>query len=165
MRKINSIKNEKLKYAYRLMTVSGLRVSEVAALKKEDIAINGNQITIDVKNGKGGEPGTVHCMSDDYLSQRLADYMNKKEDEKLFYGADTMKHKAMELGIECHDLRRIAAITYRQNQRDLGRSLEEANGDVQKFLRHVRFSTTKRYLFNRKLKIKRKEDADEPEED
>ncbi|MDE6687560.1 MAG: hypothetical protein K2K17_09610, partial [Lachnospiraceae bacterium] len=59
------------------------------------------------------------------------------------------------LGIECHDLRRICAITLR-NELKKEMPVEEANAQVKEQLRHARFSTTKRYLFNRKLRVKEK---------
>jgi Site-specific recombinase XerD len=160
-RTVNGMENLKLKLAYRLMMVSGLRVFEVAALRKEDIAIEGNVITLHVRNGKGGKEGVVVCMPDVYLAKQLQNHINlSSPGERLFYSTDYMKHEAGRHGFECHDLRRIAAITYRQERvREPGMEPEQANTDTQAFLRHERFSTTKRYLFNRKLKFKKGEDA------
>ena len=156
-KKINAIKNEKLKLGYRLMQLSGLRVSELAKLKKEDIKIDEQVITIDVKRGKGGKSGQVVCDPNQYLSEKLQQYLKGyNEQDNIFYKAETIKKKAGELGIECHDLRRIAAIVHRNKLKSEGMPLEEANENTKEYLRHERFSTTKRYLFNRKLKFKTK---------
>jgi len=66
-----------------------------------------------------------------------------------------MKNKAYELGVECHDFRRVAANTFRDERRADGEELYDANEETMDFLRHKRFSTTKRYLRNQKLKIVR----------
>ena len=161
-RKVNAIKDDKLKLAYRLMLVSGLRVGETSQLTKEDITIQGESITVNVRHGKGGSNRQVVCMQDAYLADRLQDFLQDKEDEgKLFYAQSTMRRRANELGLECHDFRRIAAINYRREQLQQGETYPEANEQTKDFLRHARFSTTKRYLFNRKLKIKR---PDPPEQ-
>ena len=70
-KKINALKNEKLKLGCRLMQLSGLRVSELANLKKEDIKIDGPVITVNVRKGKGGKSGQVECDLDRYLSEKL----------------------------------------------------------------------------------------------
>ena len=157
-RKVNALRNVKLKLAYRLMMNSGLRVSECAALQKRDILISGDGVVkIDVKHGKGGSNDVVTVMPDKWLTEKLTEYLKPLDsEEKPFYAAQTMKNKAGKLGLECHDLRRIAAITFRQSRRDDGEALYEANGQTRDFLRHTRFSVTKRYLMNRKLKFIKK---------
>lgn len=162
-KKVNALKNKKLKLGYRLMQLSGLRVSELANLKKEDIKIDGQVITVNVRKGKGGKSGQVECDPDQYLSEKLQDYLTEYDNQDyIFYKTETIKRKAKELGIECHDFRRIAAITHRNKMKDAGMSLEEANEDTKEYLRHERFATTKRYLFNRKLKIQSKDKTDTP---
>ncbi len=71
-----------------------------------------------------------------------------------------MREKADELGIECHDLRRIFAQTTREELKK-EMPVAAANEIVQQRLRHARFSTTKRYLFNRKLKFEYEESEEE----
>lgn len=65
-RKINAIRDKKLKLAYRLMLASGLRVNEAAQLTREDFLIDGDNLSVRVLHGKGGSNGTVKCMKDAY---------------------------------------------------------------------------------------------------
>lgn len=157
-RKINQISDPKLKYAFRLAMGAGLRVSELAEVRPEDLAFEDGDIYVNVTHGKGGSNGVVKCQKDPYLYEHLQDFIKKaysleQENERLFYSSNTLQKKAHDLGIECHDLRRICAITLR-NELKKEMPVEEANAKVQEQLRHARFSTTKRYLFNRKLKVK-----------
>lgn len=151
-RKINQIQNERLRYAYRLAEISGLRVSELADLEAGDITLQEGKIFVRVKKGKGGHGGLIECRHDEYLYDRLPDYLQKYPEGKIFYSEAYMRECADKLGLECHDLRRIFAITTRNDlKQDM--PVEEANEVVQQRMRHGRFSTTKRYLFNRKLKM------------
>lgn len=160
--KIKRIRDKKLKYAYQLMMDSGLRTSETAALEKEDIQISRDGITVNVRHGKGDSNGLVTCLRDPYLEARLPKYLQSlPEGEKPFYEAITMKKKAGVLGLECHDLRRIAAITFRNGKMEERRHMKgleiptvpQIDEATKEFLRHKRFSTTKRYLYNRKLRV------------
>lgn len=153
-RKINQIQDEKLKYAYRLALISGLRVSELAALSADKLSFADGLIFVNVTAGKGGSNGIVECRPDPYLYDRLQQYIRAHPTGRLFYPESTLRKKAWKLGLECHDLRRIFAMTER-NRLKQEMSTQKANGIVQERLRHKRFSTTKRYLFNRKLVIKR----------
>lgn len=158
LRKINAIRNKKLKLGYRLMLASGLRVFETSQLEKDDIEIKNDKIYITVKHGKSGSNGIVECLKDSYLLKELPAYLKDFADgEKIFYSAKTIKNKANELNIECHNLRRIAAITYKKEQKKEGKTSIEADDSTREFLRHERFSTTKRYLYNRNLIYKDKE--------
>lgn len=155
-RKINQISDPRLKYAYRLALCSGLRVSELAAVEAKDIYFREDGIIeVTVTHGKGGSNGIVICERDDYLYSKLGEYVKNHQEGPMFYSSNTLQKRANELGIECHDLRRIFAITTR-NKLKQNMPIEEANAIVQGKLRHARFSTTKRYLFNRKLKFKEK---------
>lgn len=158
-RKINQIADKKLKFAFRLAMDSGLRVSELAEVRPEDLTFKDGEIYVNVTHGKGGSNGIVKCQKDPYLYEHLQEYIKERpdqEEEKLFYASNTMQKKAHDLGIECHDLRRICAITLR-NELKKEMPVEEANAQVQEQLRHSRFSTTKRYLFNRKLRVKERQ--------
>lgn len=162
LKKINHLRNDKLKYALRLMLASGLRVFEVAALEPGDIHITPDgRLQLTVRHGKGDKYDVVTCMEDRYLEKCLPAYLQGLPDgERPFYSAKTMKNKALDLGLECHDLRRMAAQLYR-NERLKERStdtldapgISEIDDATRLFLRHERFSTTKRYLYNHKLKI------------
>lgn len=162
-RKINQIANERLRLAFRLAEASGLRVSELADLEAKDIRLEGEKIFVDVRNGKGGHGGRIECRTDLYLTERLPNFLQKYPEGKIFYSRDYMIECAGNLGIECHDLRRIFAI---QSREELKKEMpvEQANEIVQQRLRHTRFSVTKRYLFNRKLKFEYEKEKREPEE-
>lgn len=156
-RKINQISDVKLKYAYRLAEVSGLRVSELADLEAEDFRFEADKIFVNVRHGKGGHGGWVECSQDMYLTEKLPEFLQQyATGEKVFYSSVYMRECADKLGIECHDLRRIFAIQTR-NALKKEMPVEKANEIVQQRLRHARFSTTKRYLFNRKLKFEYEE--------
>lgn len=153
-RKINQIQDEKLKYAYRLSLISGLRVSELADLEGRDLTFCEGQIQVTVRKGKGGHGGTISCRFDPYLYQRLQAFVQEQpeSEEKLFYGERKLRKEAEQLGFECHDLRRIYAMELKKELKK-EMTAKEADQIVQERLRHNRFSTTKRYLYNRKLKL------------
>lgn len=150
--KINRISDKKLKIAYRLALVSGLRVFELADLEASDIEFIENEIFVNVRNGKGGHGGRVECLHDDYLLEQLSVYLEEHPEGKLFYSAQHMKNYAGLHGFECHDLRRAFSIRLRDELKK-EMPVTEANEIVMERMRHARFSTTKRYLFNRKLKM------------
>lgn len=154
-RKINQIEDPKTKYAFRLALVSGLRVSELAGLDAEKITFEDGLIYVNVTNGKGGSNGVIECLPDAYLYDRLQSYVGEHQEGKLFYAESTLRKRAWELDLECHDFRRIFACLKRNDLKKV-MPVEEANQEVMKSLRHKRFSTTKRYLFNRKLVISRR---------
>lgn len=144
-RKINAIKDKKLKLAYRLALSSGLRVSEIDNLNKNDIKFSDSGITILVKDGKGGKDGIVRCLKDPYLEKELKQHIEIIEDEKVFYTKKHMMNKALSLGFECHDLRRaFSKKLYEERKPIIGR--EQAKIEVQQALRHTRLDTTNIYL-------------------
>lgn len=149
-RKINAVRNKKLKLGYRLMLASGARVAEVAALKPENIIITDDSMQIKIIKGKGGKDRTVKTLDDDYLKRELAEVVASSEPGKpVFYSASHMIKKAWELGIECHDLRRVFSQKYRVKCRKTANAYT-ANGQVMAAMGHTRFRTTRRYL-NRKI--------------
>lgn len=155
MRKINQLENPRLKYAYRLAVISGLRVSELADLRPSDLSFTEGHITVTVRNGKGGHGGVITCRQDPYLYDRLQEYVSRvqaTQEEKLFYSEATMRKEAGRLGLECHDLRRIYAILCCRELRAVLPAMQ-ADREVQRNMRHVRFAVTKRYLYNRKLRM------------
>ena len=154
-RKINQLENPRLKYAYRLAVISGLRVSELADLRPSDLSFTEGHITVTVRNGKGGHGGVITCRQDPYLYDRLQEYVSRvqaTQEEKLFYSEATMRKEAGRLGLECHDLRRIYAILCCRELRAV-LPAAQADREVQRNMRHVRFAVTKRYLYNRKLRM------------
>ena len=153
-RSINQISSDKLKLAYRLALISGLRVSELADLEARDINFIDGKIYVDVRHGKGDKYGHIECKKDDYLCEKLQDYISLCPKEKLFYSEAYMRRCAKNLNMECHDMRRVYAITRREELRQ-EMSAQQADEQVRQDMRHVRFSTTKRYLYNRKLKMKK----------
>lgn len=149
-RKINAKRDKKLMLAYRLMLASGARVAEVAALKPENIVITDDSMQIEIIKGKGGKDRTVKTLDDDYLKRELAKLIaSSKPGKPVFYSASHMKNKACELGIECHDLRRVFSQRYRVKCRKTAGAYA-ANGQVMAALGHTKFRTTRRYL-NRKI--------------
>jgi integrase len=157
-RKVNAIRNKKLKLAFRLASISGLRVSELADLETGDLKFSedGN-ITVSVRNGKGSKSGQVECLKDKYVCEQLKEYCNSQEDNNpLFYSESYMREKAGKMGIEMHDFRRAFAVLKKMDCMDHGYTAYEANSEVQEGLRHERFSTTKRYLYGRKIVTERK---------
>lgn len=159
-RTVNQISNPKLKYAYRLALVSGLRVSELGALNASDLHFddaNGEVIHVDVKHGKGGSNGRVECLPDAYLYGHLQKYASGHPEGNLFYSEAHMRKEADRLNLECHDFRRIFSQQLRNKLKsETDMEPKEINAAVQERMRHQRFSTTKRYLYNRKLCIKPK---------
>ena len=159
-RTVNQIRDPRLRYAYRLAMISGLRVSELAALEASDLEFKDSSIFVNVKHGKGGKNGLIECLNDSYLYQRLQEYTNDHPEGNLFYSESHMRNKAKKLHLECHDFRRIFAIQLKNKLKQEGElPPEKINAAVQEALRHQRFSTTKRYLYNRKLYIKPKKEA------
>lgn len=157
-KKVNSIRNKKLKLAFRLASISGLRVSELADLETKDLKFNEDgKILVSVRNGKGGKSGQVECLDDKYVYEQLKEYCNgQEENKKLFYSESYMRERAGRLGLEMHDFRRAFATLKKMDCIAEGYSTYEANAKVQEGLRHERFSTTKRYLYGRNIVTKRK---------
>lgn len=157
-RKVNAIHNKKLKYAWRLAEISGLRVSELAELQPDDFTFREDgRIEVFVKKGKGGTSGKVLCLKDDYLYRRLKEYiLSADPDNKVFYSEVYMREKANEAGMQMHDFRRGFALESRKQYMEDGMTAEEANQAVKAALRHARFSTTKRYLYGRKLQLSKR---------
>lgn len=145
-RTVNGIRDKKLRYAYRLMLATGMRVSEVEQIRKKDITFDGDKIAIYIEDTKSGGPATVGCQ-EPYLLERLHEFVSGLEDEnKVFYSASTMMDVAGAHGFECHDLRRsYAKIEYR-GRIDSGMSAYKATGEVRELLRHQSCRTTLKYL-------------------
>lgn len=153
-RTINQISDKRLKLGYRLMLISGLRVSEVADLEPGDIRIRDDGvIDLHIRNGKGGKTGNVECMKDGYVRKHLRELLDTIEPgQKVFYSAGTMEKQATNLGMECHDLRRIySKHRLRELIEEEAMSKGKAHQIVQKELRHESGKTTDLYLYGRKF--------------
>ena len=160
LKRINKIRDEKYKLAYRLMIRSGLRVFELSNLTKDDIEISNDEIIVTVLDGKGGKYGEIKCLEDKYLSKKLKKFLeDKPSKEKIFYSNISMQKKAQELGFKCHDLRRAYS---KLVKKDLLNNLIEVNEDKKKkiieeevkiALRHTKFETSKKYLYSKRIKV------------
>lgn len=148
LKKINRLNNERLKLALRLQHKSGLRISEIASLSREDIIFDeNNEIRVLVRNGKGGKARAVDVNHDEWLFRRLQMHLEPfAEAEKVFYSSSYLKKKATALGIPTHDLRRINSRERFRNQRGTGESRRSARREVQKQLGHESPKTTNAYL-------------------
>jgi integrase len=152
LRKINVIRDKKLKLAYRLALVSGLRIFEVSALLKDDFKLDPEGIEVFIRDGKGGKSGLVKCLRDKYLEKELKEHLSQLNgSERVFYSDKHMKNKALSLKFQCHDLRRaFSKKLYQERKPIVGARM--AKIEVQQALRHTKFNTTKIYL-NSKINI------------
>lgn len=161
-RKINAIRNEKLKLGLRLQIKSGLRVKEISELQKEDIVFNDDgTIKLYVRYGKREKkksdseskikPREVNVRSDKWLYDRLKKFVESSKDGNIFYSSDYIKHKAMEYGIQTHDLRRINAQERYNDLRNQGFERMKAKEEVGKELGHSDVKFTNIYLNRRRI--------------
>lgn len=147
LRKINGLRNEPLKLALRLQVKSGLRISEIGALRKEDIKLENEGIELYVRCGKGRKSRRVTAIKDRYLEEHLKLFLEGKTGgQMLFYSANYLKKKANELGIPTHDLRRINSRMRYREQRGNGACRRDARRVVQRELGHENAMTTNAYL-------------------
>ena len=146
--KINALRNEKLKVAYRLQLRSGLRIAEIASLRKEDISFNaGDRITLNVREGKGGKSRNVDVIPDKYICKKIKEIIEPlKDSENIFYSAAYLKKKAVEYGLPTHDLRRLNSKDRYRDERKKGQGRRESRREVQKQLGHKKPRITSAYL-------------------
>jgi integrase len=144
-RKINAIPDKRLMLAYRLMLAAGIRISEAAALRPEDIAVKDQSIRVNICSGKGGKSRTVTSLPDPYLAKELP----KLIDDPLFYSASHMGNEAARYGFECHDLRRAFSQEYRRLCKSAAPDIYTANGQLMEAMGHDDYRTTKKYLRRR----------------
>lgn len=147
-RKINGIRNKKLKLGYRLALATGLRVSEVAKLRKEDIKrVKGSDsLIVYVREGKGRKDRKVIGLEDSYLLKGIRELLQEQGEGNLFYSRGYMMGEAYRLGFECHDLRRIFAKEYLKQRKEQGDKGRKAVKEVAKQLGHKKLKTTSIYL-------------------
>lgn len=145
LRKINALKNKKLKLGLRTQLESGLRISEIADLKKEDIEfLEDDKFKIKVRNGKGGKSREVEVESK-YLFEKLQAQCKESED-KLFYSESYMRGEARKRGLETHDSRRHYAKETHKKALEEGKSKKEAIRKVKMDLGHKAVKTSRIYL-------------------
>lgn len=148
--KINRVRNEEYRIAYKLMRECGLRVHEVAALQKDDLKIDNDVINISLRKAKRNKLTSL-SIENKYLREKLSGLISKSEKENLFPSEKLLQSKAKEIGIQCHDLRRgFARENFEKLKKERGYS--EALEDTKEKLRHGKVGTTKIYI-NSKIKV------------
>jgi integrase len=149
-RRINSIKDKKLKLSYRLIFGAGLRVEELERVKKKDINLEESKILV---HGKYDKERIAEILEDDYLRTELERFVKfKKDDDTLFYNKEYLMKYANENGFMCHDLRRAYSQVLKDKKLfDEDMTEEEAIKEVQKNLGHVAKSTTYKKYLGRKI--------------
>lgn len=148
---INRMKNKKLKLAFRLAIISGLRISELANLEKNNITIDkDNKMKIYIKGGKGDKDRTIECIPDKYVLEGL---INLKENKKgkLFYSTKYLSDNAKKLDFHTHDLRKTYANIVYENI--AVRNKKERIEYLQEQLGHNKNSKTYLKYINRNIVI------------
>jgi len=145
-KQIRGIRDKKLRLSFDTMLNTGLRVSELSQIKKEDCFFFDDdrmELTFIAKGGKQ-EKVFVQREKDKNFFNALSSFIDTcKDDEKIFYSSSYLQARAKEKGFSCHDLRRaFAKVTYRD--------CKDIN-TVQRLLRHSNIKNTKLYL---KSKVK-----------
>lgn len=147
-RKINAMKNKKLKLAYKLMLNSGLRVSEISNLKRENIEIKDNRLLIHVVDSKFSKDRSLYAFEEKYLIDGLKDLI-LSDDKKLFYSTNYMQVNAEKLGFHTHDLRKCYAQIVYYNTPS-----KNAEEKLRNLLGHAKNSKTYLKYINREINFK-----------
>lgn len=109
MRRINNIKNKKMKLAFRFGFVSGARASELQNVTKDDLILSKGKIAVKLK-GKGQKYREVITLNDKYVYTELEKYLKDLNGtDRLFYSADYMQEIARKNKFHIHQLRRAYA--------------------------------------------------------
>lgn len=106
---INNSRNINHKLPFRLSILTGLRISELSSLTKQDIDfLEDGRIRVIVENGKGGKYREVtSIMKDKYLLENLKELLkNKSENENIFYSKNYLHKIAKKHNFTNHDLRK-----------------------------------------------------------
>lgn len=145
---IKHLKNKKLKLCYQVLLSTGLRVSELSQIIKNDCTVSGDSIIFSFV-AKGGTQEKVIISKEDNskLFDELKEHISTVQtSEKVFYSCNYLQAQAKKLNFQCHDLRRICAkLEYKKTR---------SKKEVQKKLRHDSVKNTNIYL---KSKIEYKE--------
>jgi len=107
---IKTIRDKKLKLAFELMLASGLRVSELAQIKKEDCVIGSKDIKL-LFIGKGGKSETVLLTNRQIITDLKKLLQEVDSEKRLFYHPNYLQSQALKRGFQCHDLRRAFAFS------------------------------------------------------
>jgi integrase len=143
---INRLKNKRLKLAYRLELIGGLRIEELAELEPSDIFIKGNDITIHVRHGKGNKERFVDCICvDEFVLNGLID-LDVRKNGKLFYSKSYLMNKTT--NFHTHDLRKATSHIKYFND-----SSEQAIENLQEFLGHKKETRTYLKYINRDVNL------------
>ena len=149
-KKINRVRDEEYRIAYKLMRESGLRVHEVAALQKSDFKFDGDSINISLRKAKRNKLISLSIESK-YLREKLRCLIDKSDQENIFPSERLLQSKARKIGIQCHDLRRgFARENFEKLKKERGYS--EALEATRERLRHGKVGTTKIYI-NSKIRV------------
>lgn len=141
--KINAIRNIRYKLAFRLIEISGLRISEVSELTKADIEYCENfRMFVTIRRGKGNKKRIVQTFTDKFVFDKIKNLSERKS--KLFYKANTMQKEAQRLGFNCHLLRKVFATSLYYKVRV--NTEKQRILIVQKCLGHEKNLTYKRYV-------------------
>jgi integrase len=144
--KIRVIRDKKLRYSFETMLKSGLRVSEISQIRKEDCVILDDIIIFNfVGKGQRKESVTILASENKSLYASIKKMIKETpQGEKVFYSVSHLQKEATKRGFSCHYLRRgYAKMKYKEVKNIT---------EVQKALRHSNKRTTKIYLKS-KLKI------------
>jgi len=142
-KKINAIKNKRIKLAFRLQQLAGLRIGEVSKLTKNDIEFKDGKVFVTVRDSKGGKSRKVSTiLKDAWLSRELQNLEERKG--IMFYSESTLRVKAWNLGFKTHKLRKVAAKTI--NLRYSAKSEEERKELLRKYLGHENTKTLNIYI-------------------
>ena len=117
--KIRVMQDKKLKSSYETMLYTGLRVSELAQIKKSNCIIHDKAIEFQFI-GKGGKTEKVILYEEQ--SKRIFNDLRQlidttTPDRKIFYSVSYLQTNALKKDFQCHDLRRaFAKLTYQEHK-------------------------------------------------
>ena len=107
---IKRLRNKKLKVSYQTILATGLRVSELAQITKDDCLVREDGLLSEIHLffiAKGGIPSTVKIAKEEYpLLYGHLKALIETQSHKIFYSTAYLQSKAKEYGFTCHDLRR-----------------------------------------------------------
>ena len=153
-----NISGSKYELEFRIMQYAGLRVSEVAALKRKDIMFKNGELYIHVRNGKGGKSRMVRVLPNRWLYKNIRNWQDCPDKDVEKY-TERMQREADRNNFNCHALRKIyAQAMYWTLWKTDGYKKKEAIQMVADYLGHSStYVTTHYYLMGEEKKNKRGE--------